>query len=104
MSDDLKERLRDGLRDKKSMWLDKYEAADRIEELEERLKAATDDAKEAEAYAEQMENVLIRKKAKLAKAMTGLSSIASNTCCDKCQEAALVARAALAELKGQDDD
>ena len=30
-----------------------------------------------------------------------LSSIASNTCCDKCQEAALVARAALAG--GKDD-
>lgn len=30
-------------------------AADRIEELEERLKAATDDAKEAEAYAEELE-------------------------------------------------
>ena len=29
--------------------------ADRIEELEERLKAATDDAKEAEAYAEELE-------------------------------------------------
>ena len=40
--------------------------------------------------------------AKLAKAMTGLNSIASNTCCDKCQEAALVARATLAELKGED--
>ena len=30
-------------------------AADRIEELEERLKAATDDAKEAEAYAGELE-------------------------------------------------
>ena len=40
---------------------------DRIEELEELLKAAIDDAKEAEAYAEQLENVLIRKKAKLSK-------------------------------------
>lgn len=28
-----------------------------------------------------------------------LRSIAANTCCDKCQEAALVARAALAEEK-----
>ena len=36
-------------------------ARDRIEELEERLKAATDDAKEAEAYAGELE-------AKLAKA------------------------------------
>ena len=38
-----------------------YEAKDLIEELEERLKAAIDDAKEAEAYAEELE-------AKLAKA------------------------------------
>ena len=30
-------------------------SADRIEELEERLKAATDDAKEAEAYAAELE-------------------------------------------------
>jgi len=28
-----------------------------------------------------------------------LRSIAANTCCDKCQEAALVARAALGEKK-----
>jgi hypothetical protein len=40
-------------------------AADLIEELEERLKAATDDAKEAEAYAEELE-------AKLAKAVEAL--------------------------------
>ena len=33
----------------------KYVRADRIEELEERLKAATDDAKEAEAYVEELE-------------------------------------------------
>jgi hypothetical protein len=32
-----------------------YVRADRIEELNERLTAATDDAKEAEAYAEQLE-------------------------------------------------
>jgi septal ring factor EnvC (AmiA/AmiB activator) len=31
------------------------EMADRIEQLEERLTAATDDAKEAEAYAEELE-------------------------------------------------
>ena len=39
--------------------------ADRIEELEELLKAAQDDAKEAEAYAEELE-------AKLAKAVEAL--------------------------------
>ena len=32
---------------------------------------------------------------RLAKLEAALSSIASNTCCDGCQEAALVARAAL---------
>jgi len=31
-------------------------------------------------------------------ALTTLRSIAANTCCDKCQEAALVARAHLAQL------
>jgi len=36
---------------------------------------------------------------------TALRSIAANTCCDKCQEAALVARAALAgEKKEQEWD
>ena len=36
----------------------KYVRADRIEEFEERLKAATDDAKAAEAYAEELEATL----------------------------------------------
>ena len=43
-----------------------------IEELEERLKAATDDAKEAEAYAGELEAVLESIKAKLAKAVDAL--------------------------------
>ena len=43
-------------------------AADRIEQLNERLTAATDDAKEAEAYAEQLE-------AKLTKAVEALRVI-----------------------------
>lgn len=30
-----------------------------------------------------------------------LESIAANTCCDRCQEAALVARAALQSAKGE---
>lgn len=47
------------------------EAADRIEQLNERLTAATDDAKEAEAYAEQLE-------AKLTKAVAGLRKIADH--------------------------
>ena len=33
--------------------------------------------------------------ARIAELEAALSSIARNTCCDKCQEAALVARAAL---------
>lgn len=44
-----------------------------IEELEERLKAATDDAKEAEAYAGELEAVLESIKAKLAKAVRLIS-------------------------------
>ena len=36
--------------------------------------------------------------AALIKAEEALASIAANTCCDGCQEAALVARAALAEI------
>jgi len=34
-------------------------------------------------------------KKRIAELEAALSSIARNTCCDKCQEAALVARAAL---------
>jgi Lar family restriction alleviation protein len=40
--------------------------------------------------------------AKLDKAMEGLRSIAANTCCTPCQEAALVARAIIAEIEGSD--
>lgn len=35
--------------------------------------------------------------ARVAKLEEALESIANNTCCEKCQEAALVARAALGE-------
>ncbi len=35
--------------------------------------------------------------ARIAELEAALSSIARNTCCDRCQEAALVARAALGE-------
>ena len=35
--------------------IDAYQAADRIEELNERLTATTDDAEEAEAYAQELE-------------------------------------------------
>ncbi len=45
--------------------------------------------------------------AALIKAEEALASIAANTCCDGCQEAALVARAALSEIRaltGGNDD
>jgi hypothetical protein len=43
---------------------------------------------------------LIIAESKLAKAVEALRSIAANTCCTPCQEAALVARATLAEIEG----
>jgi hypothetical protein len=65
MSDDLVKRLRSKIivHTDAAVWM--LEAADRIEELEERLKAATDDANEAETYVAEME-------AKLEKAMKTL--------------------------------
>ena len=74
---------------------------DRIKELEAQI-AAMEEGLTAVHMAGYMDGKKAAE-AKLAKAMTGLNSIASNTCCDKCQEAALVARTTLAELKGQDD-
>ena len=54
MTDDLVKRLRNV-----QFWQAdcavRMQAADRLEELEERLQAAIDDAKEAEAYAAEME-------------------------------------------------
>jgi hypothetical protein len=49
----------------------------------------------ANARAEQAEARIDALEAKLAKAVTALTSIADNTCCGGCQEAALVARAAI---------
>jgi DNA repair exonuclease SbcCD ATPase subunit len=86
----------------------------RIAVLTEQLEAARRDAKEAEAYAEELEAKLAGAVAecerigrlwydaesKLAKAVEALRSIAANTCCTPCQEAALVARATLAEIEG----
>lgn len=69
------------------------EGTKRIKELEERLKAAQDDAKEAEAYAEELE-------AKLAKAVSfaeGVVRYAGNGGDDYLQDQA---RTTLAELKG----
>ena len=75
MSDDLIKRLR--AKKQKGNRFDslEYEAADRIEQLNERLTAATDDAKEAEAYAEQLTALLIRLEAKLAKTVETLRKI-----------------------------
>lgn len=69
-------------------------AYDRIEELEERLKAATDDAKEAEAYAEELE-------AKLAKAEVIIHIIASDKWDERLGEAVDLSCEYLAELKGE---
>jgi chromosome segregation ATPase len=111
--------------------------------LTEQLEAASADAKEAEAYAEELERdlntcrmaqvvmengiaeaekerddyafrladanntysemhvALSEANDKLAKAVEALRSIAANTCCTPCQEAALVARATLAEIEGE---
>ena len=64
-----------------------------IEELEERLKAATDDAKEAETYAKELE-------AKLAKAVEFIEIV------ERCGNGPLwdLARVTLAELTGGKDD
>ena len=56
------------------------EAADRIEQLNERLTAATDDAKEAEAYAEQLEAKLAECEARLGKAVEMLREIEVDFC------------------------
>jgi len=77
--------------------------------LTEQLEAARADAKEAEAYADELAKdqvdlcrQLIDAEDKLAKAVEVLRSIAANTCCTPCQEAALVARTTLAEIEGSD--
>jgi Lar family restriction alleviation protein len=69
--------------------------ADRIEQLNERLTAATDDAKEAEAYAEQLE-------AKLTKAVEALRKLdRRNDSLDTFDNAVHeIVSTALAELEG----
>lgn len=42
-------------------------------------------------------------RAELAKCREALECIARNTCCDRCQEAAVVARAALSDLPDKED-
>jgi chromosome segregation ATPase len=89
-----------------------YEAKFRIEELEERLKAATDDAKEAEAYAAEMEEKLAEiyfradrieeLEAKLAKAVEALEGMMMHMP-DFADTVWIDARTTLAELKGETD-
>ena len=50
-------------------------AADRIEELNERLTAATDDAKEAEAYAEELTLQLLATSGQAADALDKLAKV-----------------------------
>jgi len=44
-------------------------------------------------------DIIENQKKRIEQLEAALRSIAANTCCDKCQEAALVARAALGEKK-----
>jgi predicted metal-binding protein len=75
--------------------------ASRIEELEAGLQKMALEYLDAASKSYQAQ---LKAEAKLAKAGGGLNSIAANTCCNKCQEAALVARTTLTELKGETDD
>jgi uncharacterized coiled-coil protein SlyX len=106
MSDDLVKRLRETTHMYQADCELKMKCADRIEELEERLKAAQDDAKEAEAYVEELE-------AKLEKAVEALRGLVPILCegvedgCGKLSRhdcAACEGYATIAELKGQDDE
>lgn len=68
------------------------EAADHIEEIGAQLKMVLE--REAETQVRH-DNKIDAIEAKLDKAVAALTSIAVNTCCGGCQEAALVARAAI---------
>ena len=76
----------------------------RIEELEADLRRSALNYIAAHGQAAEAYQAQLKAEAKLAKAGGGLNSIAANTCCNKCQEAALVARTTLTELKGETDD
>ena len=67
---------------------------DRIEALTEQLAAAQHDAKEAEAYAEELE-------AKLAKAVEALGAIVVDDTWGLDHDVYMMCRAALAEIKGE---
>jgi predicted nucleic acid-binding Zn-ribbon protein len=86
---------------------------DRIEALNEQLEAARADAKEAEAYAEELAGdqvdlcrQLIAAEDKLAKAVEALHTISGHVVLnneneEELSESALLARALLAEIEGE---
>jgi hypothetical protein len=87
-------------------WL--REAADEIERLQDRLSfaefewnRATEGMIERDAVIEKQSNQLVSKTKILNRYRRGLVSIAANTCCDRCQEAALVAQGALTDDQGK---
>ena len=62
-----------------------------MSDLAQRLRASTNYDDRSDAA-----DLLEAQAARIAELEAALSSIARNTCCDRCQEAALAARAALA--------
>lgn len=54
-----------------------------------------DEVERLQAESDISDGLLADAKAEIAQLRAALTSIAKNTCCDRCQEAALVARAAL---------
>lgn len=79
-----------------------------IEDLQAKLAAAEAAEKEHGAYSRERFLALHEKLEAAERRITGLvaalESIAANTCCDRCQEAALVARAALNPDSGSKHD
>jgi hypothetical protein len=59
--------------------------------------AAADAIEKLRADVDRMASLAIDNARDMLRLQEALRSIASNTCCDRCQEAALVARAALKE-------
>ncbi len=63
-----------------------------MSDLAERLRASTNYDDRSDAA-----DLIEAQATRIAELEAALSSIARNTCCDRCQEAALVARATLGE-------
>ena len=102
MSDDLKQRLRDMSVPSQSRT--PAQALQHIEELEERLKAAQDDAKEAETYAEEIYAHVKELETKLERASKMLPRALSAVYKDRKQEVIDILETAIAELRGGNDD